>query len=360
MERFDKIEFKARKTEEGYLMDTPIVARSGIQSYRTKNGKIRREYRPPEVVSEKAYLDSFSGKPITFYHPKEMVNSKNVKNVLIGSAHGNGFTEPFGNLVAVRVPVIVYDEASVQKVFSGSGIELSVGYTIELDETPGEVDGEKYDAIQRSLRVNHISIVPRGRAGIARFNLDSLDNEDAVLIEGDKMKEQSKIRLDNGLEYLADPEVIQELEKMRKDSANCLKELDELKGRFDSLQAERDTYKTKADSLEKVRKDAFEEAKKVIRERMSLENSVQEFKLDKIEDLSDREIKVSVLKELRKDFDLSEKSDEYVNAMFDLAMKDHKDKNIQSQRKDASRKDSAPKVKNSYDDFMEKLKNKGE
>ncbi|MFI7909566.1 DUF2213 domain-containing protein, partial [Acinetobacter baumannii] len=71
-------------------------------------------------------------------------------------------------------------------------------------------NGQEYDAIQRNIRVNHLAIVPRGRAGNARLNLD---RHDAVLFNpeeeiGMPTDNLGRIRLDSGLEYQAAPEVI--------------------------------------------------------------------------------------------------------------------------------------------------------
>ena len=48
MQRFDNVAFKATKTDEGFIRDTPIVGRTGILVYRNADGTERKEYRPPE------------------------------------------------------------------------------------------------------------------------------------------------------------------------------------------------------------------------------------------------------------------------------------------------------------------------
>lgn len=52
--------------------------------------------------------------------------------------------------------------------------ELSLGYDLVLDETPGEWNGQPYDAIQTEIVINHLAIVREARAGEqARLNIDS-------------------------------------------------------------------------------------------------------------------------------------------------------------------------------------------
>ena len=54
--------------------------------------------------------------------------------------------------------------------------ELSLGYNLTLDETPGEWNGQHYDAIQRDIRINHLALGREARAGEqARLNIDGRD-----------------------------------------------------------------------------------------------------------------------------------------------------------------------------------------
>ena len=56
---------------EGFLRDSPIVARTGVYTYINPDKTIRREYRPPEEVFAAESLESFAGKPVTVGHPKD-------------------------------------------------------------------------------------------------------------------------------------------------------------------------------------------------------------------------------------------------------------------------------------------------
>ena len=54
--------------------------------------------------------------------------------------------------------------------------ELSLGYNLTLEETPGVWNGQEYDAIQRDIRINHLALVREARAGDqARLNIDGRD-----------------------------------------------------------------------------------------------------------------------------------------------------------------------------------------
>nr|DAO91466.1 MAG TPA: hypothetical protein [Caudoviricetes sp.] len=157
---------KIGKTPEGYIIDTPIIARTGIQWYR-RDGADVAEYRPPEEVFSPKSLASFVGRPLTIDHPSFMVRSENVKGVVVGAILG----EPWQDGQNLRARVVVHDKRAVDLIERGLKAELSVGYTVETELKPGITpEGVKYDAVQRNIRCNHLSIVTRGRAGNARFS----------------------------------------------------------------------------------------------------------------------------------------------------------------------------------------------
>lgn len=157
---------KIGKTPEGYIIDTPVIARTGIQWYR-RDGKDVAEYRPPEEVFSPQSLASFVGRPLTIDHPSFMVRSDNVRGVVVGAILG----EPWRDGENLRARVVVHDKRAVDLIERGLKAELSVGYTVETEQVAGVTpEGAKYDAIQRNIRCNHLSIVTRGRAGNARFS----------------------------------------------------------------------------------------------------------------------------------------------------------------------------------------------
>lgn len=313
MQRFDNVAFKATKTDEGFIRDTPIVGRTGILVYRNADGTERREYRPPEEAFNADSLGSLMGKPITIGH-KAMVNAGNAAQVApVGSVLSAGRQD--GN--AIRADIVIYN-------LDTSARELSCGYSLNLDETPGTTpEGEHYDAVQRDIVYNHIAIVPQGRAGIARLNMDGsqiIDDE-----EEKQMAEMTKIRLDSGIEYECAPEVKVEIEKMRKDSAEAKKAHDTLQAKFDALEAElaKEKEGRKADA-EKA-KENFDGA---VKARVELLKVAEAHKVANADSMTDTEIKTAVIKAVRGDaINLEGKSDDYIDAAFDMAKADVKQHN---------------------------------
>ena len=157
---------KIGKTPEGYIIDTPVIARTGIQWYR-RDGKDVAEYRPASEVFAPQSLASFVGRPLTIDHPSFMVRSDNVRSVVVGAILG----EPWRDGENLRARVVVHDKRAVDLIERGLKAELSVGYTVETEQVAGTTpEGAHYDAVQRNIRCNHLSIVTRGRAGNARFS----------------------------------------------------------------------------------------------------------------------------------------------------------------------------------------------
>lgn len=147
--------------DNGYLRIDGVVAHVGILEYMDDDGSIIREFVPEETLFDPASLESLAGAPVTLQHPPEMVTPSNYKEYSQGSV--NGMPKRDGdNLVASML--VIGNEALHAVEYDGVS-ELSPGYSVDLDETPGEWQGQKYDRVQRNRRYNHQAIVDAARGG---------------------------------------------------------------------------------------------------------------------------------------------------------------------------------------------------
>ena len=188
--RFDNIPLaQTYFTEEGYLMDHPIVTTCGIFEYLNDDGTVRKELRIPEEVFSEKSLATYKGKPIIITHDAGVVNKDNVDREHIGTILSKGYRD--GD--SVRAEIVIHDTDKMKN----SGLrELSLGYELTLDETPGEYNGEHYDAVQRNIEINHLALVSSARAGeTARLNIDGKDTPNT---EGGN-EEMAKQRHDSDL-----------------------------------------------------------------------------------------------------------------------------------------------------------------
>lgn len=155
-----------RRTSDGYLVGQVACARTGIQHYAGDEvGKpelgLVAVYRPESEVFGKDSLASIAGKPLTNNHPPVQVDSKNWKEFSVGSV-GN---EILRDGEKISIPIMLMDEKAIADVEGGKR-ELSNGYTMDLVWQDGVAPcGTPYQAIQTNIRMNHVAIVDRGRAG---------------------------------------------------------------------------------------------------------------------------------------------------------------------------------------------------
>lgn len=256
-------------TPEGYLRVWCRAARSGTQLYRRADGSQVREYRPPEEVSNPDSLSTFGMKPATWGHPPILLDADNTKQYQVGySGSQVRYTDGF-----VEVALVVTDSEAIEKIKRKDATEVSAGYKVDFDPTPGVTpEGEDYAGIQRNIRVNHIAIVPRGRAGPeVRLLLDRMDAADAVAAPSEyEMAPQSSstaspvmatVKLD-GLEIDLPAEAASAVQSYSRDMGRQLQALtterDELATKLDSLQADFDTLAFDKAAAE-GRADALEE-----------------------------------------------------------------------------------------------------
>ena len=170
-------------TEEGYLVDHPILTSCGIFEYTNPDGSIRRELRLPEYIFDEKSLKTYRGKPIIITHEAGVVDKTNVDDEQIGTILSDGIPDGDG----IRAEIIIHNTDAMEKC----GLrELSLGYNLDLVEEPGEWNGELYDAIQTNIVINHLALVASARAGEqARLNIDGSDEP---ILKGGKLQMAKK------------------------------------------------------------------------------------------------------------------------------------------------------------------------
>lgn len=174
----DRIAVTSRAvTDEGFMVVPGTLARTGVQEYRAyelgldANGadpmKVIRLHRPESEVFNKDSLASFESKPVTIDHPPEAVTSANWKQYAVGDVRNIVRSGDF-----MAGTITLKDADAIAAMQSGKA-ELSNGYSFELDMTPGTVNGQAYDGIQKNIRGNHVALVDAARCGPACRIADS-------------------------------------------------------------------------------------------------------------------------------------------------------------------------------------------
>lgn len=168
-------------TEEGYLVDHPVLTSVGIFEYRNPDGTVRRELRLPEHVFAENSLKTYRGKPVIITHSAGKISKDNVDQEQIGTILSDGYQDGDD----VRAEIIIHNTDAMK----ACGLkELSLGYNLDLVDEPGEWNGQPYDAVQTNIVINHLALVASARAGDqAHLNIDGSDGADDPALQGRKM-----------------------------------------------------------------------------------------------------------------------------------------------------------------------------
>jgi len=337
---FSPIE-KYELTPEGYLRVWASIARTGIQHYTDADGSIRKEFRPESEVASPESLASFAGKAITMEHPPALLDSENTKDYQIGFTgseivYDNGF---------VRAVMTVTDRDVIEKIMHGDVREVSAGYRVNYDPTPGVTDsGEHYNGIQTEISGNHVAIVRRGRAGPqVKLHLDRQDAADPYLFSTEEDQTMSAKIVFDGAEFEVSESVALAITKEREDASMSYKDM---KMKYDKLMKEAEDMKAKMANMEdgmKEKEDSLEGRSDALQEQVdSLKAELEKAKQVNVDSIvaerlaliekakpvldaeyafagkADREVMVDAIKTVRGDsVELDGRSDDYVLAMFD-------------------------------------------
>lgn len=174
------------------------ISRIGVQEYEQPDGTIRRELRLPEEVEKS--IQTFNLIPAVLFHPDdEIVTSDSAAEQIIGFFGNLKYADGFG-----WGEVAITGRNAINAVIHGIK-ELSCGYSRDLEKVSGIWVDElglvgaagasyKYDCIQRNIKINHVALVPHGRAGEkVALNLDEADQEKTELLEINQVENMDEV-----------------------------------------------------------------------------------------------------------------------------------------------------------------------
>lgn len=322
------------KTPQGFLKIPIYASRVGIQIYRDNLGNVVREFRSPEEVFAEDAIDSLRVAPLTNEHPSEMVNVDNAKKLVVG--YPSGVVENVDNKFT-KTHIIVFDKDTIKDIEDGRR-EISLGYSAKLHLVGGEYNGEKYDAFQTNIKINHIALVDRARGGPElRLRTDS-----AFQIINDSEKEGEKMKIKIGdKEFSVEDDLGTAIKTISDELDACKKSLEENKNAKDSFEVEKktavDAIQAKADALtselagvkvelEKSKNDVAQklDSEKIAKEvkiRVAVEKAAEKFLdkdvLAKIDSMSNIELKKAIIVKNCPEAKLEDKSETYIEVRYD-------------------------------------------
>lgn len=174
----------------------------------SRHGEIFMVYRPQEELESEETIESF--KLLPWINEHEMLGIEDESAPADGTAQQiktspeqKGIEGMIGEKVFFDFPYLRGNLRILSSSLKGNikrgKVELSPGYRARYEFTPGEFEGQKYDAIQRDLRGNHLALVDDGRSGADVSVLDRMVfTVDSNLLTGEPEMELEKLmeRLD--------------------------------------------------------------------------------------------------------------------------------------------------------------------
>lgn len=320
LRRWDQGEVtKAEETREGFLDVRANVTRTGVFAYSNLDGSVRFELRHPEDVFNGDSLGSLKMIPMTLQHPVDLVVTKDNSEQLMEGFTGES-VEPNGKFVTVNFRVT--NKKAIDAINSGI-VQLSLGYTLDVEEIPGVFEGERFDARQRNIRYNHLAIVDAARAGPeARILLDSMTRTDSIQDKSNKPPKErpmAKITIKN-IDYEvpaeaanAFAEAVQKGDSLQKDLSTSKSELETTMGKLDGVTLENKTLK-ESNNDEAINKAV--DAKMVLLAEASNHVDTKD-----LVDLSPVDIKKKVIMSKFPESKLDGKSEEYIDGQYEIAVK---------------------------------------
>lgn len=319
---------KPTRLPNGWLRADGFLTRSGIFTYRNPDGSERLELRPPDEVFKADSLQSFALVPLTDDHPPVALDGSNAKQFTVGSV-GENIVKDGDH---VRASLQVTDAAVIARMEAGK-TALSCGYQVDLEEKPGVWNGQRYDAVQRNIRGNHVALVDAARAGpTARVRMDGaiqLATQPAAPSAQENPVTLVTMRID-GLDVETTPLAKQAFEKA---FAAEKTRVDALGTELAVAKAEAAKQAARADGLaveaqkEKARADAAEAPARVqaaVKARVALETTAAKHlgAAVKLDTMDDNAIRIAVIEKLdgvKLDAEKA-KNPVYVEARFDGAV----------------------------------------
>jgi hypothetical protein len=324
-----------RVTSDGYLVGEVRCARTGCQNYTARDIGIGDGddtvvvHRPEEAVFARDSLATYTGKPVTRGHPPALVDSKNWRQYAVGDV-GEDIARD-GEFV--RVSIKLMDQEAIDAVQRGER-EISMGYTTPIEARDGTApDGTKYQAVQTGpIKINHLAIVPRARGGSGLRIGDGAEKWgtaprplDAVA-KGDKMSDQLRNIVVDGLTVSTTDQGAQAIEKLQKQLSDAEKNMEKEKETKDGqIAALTKSVETKDGELAAVKKQLSDATSPqamadAVRARSEVLDAGKHAGIENMDTLSDADIRRAIVKKQLGDV-ATNMSDDAISGAYTYAAK---------------------------------------
>lgn len=126
------------------------------------HNNLGRTFLPPDAITPE-WVEVANGRPAVADHPRTTANNPDVLNqlgvgVLFNARAENGALKADVFLDPARAGDVPDLTAILAKLEAGEKVEVSTGFPVSIDETPGALNGEDYDMVIRPLGFDHLAV----------------------------------------------------------------------------------------------------------------------------------------------------------------------------------------------------------
>ena len=322
-QRMSKSEIKkdSWKVDEndGSIIFETRIAKTGILDYYEYDYEINgfktiKEVNLPQDLFSMETMESAKNKLVTNEHPFDLVSSDNATTEFKGFSLNDVKND--GKYLTVSIKV--FDKELQADILSGNKSEISVGKTVKLLDEQGEFEGEKYDKRQADIRINHIAIVQKGRAG---SEVKVLKDSNNIRFDYKPTLHTNQITKEETMEKKIDNADFEALQKTNS----------ELQAKIDELEKEKEELTSKNEkqdgALEQLQEQVNELSSKMdnaiskdeVISKLNLIREVEEMTNKRVDSsLNERDLMLEVISMSNK-ADFTNKSDEYVKGAYEVA-----------------------------------------
>ena len=205
--------------------------------------KIYQVYRPEEELNNEETIASFKLVPWVDEHAM-LGNDDGLTPAERKGIHGVIGEDVYYEDGYLKANLKIFSNKLAELIDSGKK-ELSIGYRCLYDIVSGVYKGQKYDAIQRGIRGNHVALVEEGRSGpdVAVLDHFKITFDTKGLMMPDEMKikdEEEKKEMEDEGEEMS----LQELAKMVKGlKETCEKMMGRMNGDEEGVEGTKEAAK---------------------------------------------------------------------------------------------------------------------
>jgi hypothetical protein len=280
VQRYDSVPIRDYHFDDqtGYLCVYRVpIAGAMVQKYVKSDGTEEMEAKLPDEILSEPTVKSSNSKPVTDGH-HGLVTKENSHDLLKGFTASNGHVE--GDMLYNDITIT--DPDLIDQIKNGNKRELSIGFETQMDPTSGTYKGTKYDAIQRNIRINHVAVVPKGRAGHqVRLIGDSAEAVEQVEPSEEKGNQmETRVVRADGQNITVAADDVDKITKLDADNSAKAKQIAELDAQIKKLQAEKAQLQGNADESAKKADAAEAKVASLEDDKKKLQKKVDQLKGD--------------------------------------------------------------------------------